>query len=172
MERFSASGVTWVFSYRECCVARRIKRNNEKIWEIIASLYPISSCTTYIANMIISPSAALKVGVGWGLGKKRLSIDSGILWGHADMYKSLLGQKNWGTYFIKLRPLWPQRPVHKVLRYWKTFDPLHALSYSYVVYTWLWDKAVPSYRRKGEAKCEELNFVRQAYKKLTDTYLY
>ena len=32
--------------------------------------------------------------VGWTERKKRLSIDSGILWGHADMYRSLLGQKN------------------------------------------------------------------------------
>ena len=36
----------------------------------------------------------LHAAVGWTEGKKRLSIDSGILWGHADMYKSLLGQKN------------------------------------------------------------------------------
>ena len=45
--------------------------------------------------------------VGWGLGKKRLSIDSGILGAHADIYKRLMEPKNRGPYFIKL---WAQRP--------------------------------------------------------------
>ena len=35
--------------------------------------------------------------------KKCSPIDSGILGAHADIYRRLLGQKNPGPYFIKLR---------------------------------------------------------------------
>ena len=45
--------------------------------------------------------------VGWGLGKKRLSIDSGILGAHADIYRRLLVPKNQGLYIIKF---WAQQP--------------------------------------------------------------
>ena len=41
--------------------------------------------------------------IGWGLGKKCLPIDCGILAEYADIYRRLLGQKNPGPYFIKLR---------------------------------------------------------------------
>ena len=40
--------------------------------------------------------------LGWGLGKKCLPIDCGILVEYADIYRRLLGQKNPGPYFIKL----------------------------------------------------------------------
>ena len=41
--------------------------------------------------------------VGWTEEKKCSPIDSGILGAHADIYRRLLGQKNPGPYFIKLR---------------------------------------------------------------------
>ena len=45
--------------------------------------------------------------LGWGEIKKCSPIDSGILWGHADIYKRLLSPKNPGACFIKLSALWP-----------------------------------------------------------------
>ena len=45
--------------------------------------------------------------LGWGEIKKCSPIDSGILWGHADIYRSLLVEKNRGPFFIKF---WAQQP--------------------------------------------------------------
>ena len=39
--------------------------------------------------------------LGWGLGKKCLPIDTGIMGAYADIYRRLLDQKNPGAYFIK-----------------------------------------------------------------------
>ena len=39
--------------------------------------------------------------LGWGLGKKRLPIDSGIMGAYADTYRRLLDQKNPCACFIK-----------------------------------------------------------------------
>ena len=44
--------------------------------------------------MLLMQMTHPNVTLRWTEGKKHFSIDSGILWGHADMYKSLLGQKN------------------------------------------------------------------------------
>ena len=43
----------------------------------------------------------MHVAIGWGLGKKCLPIDSGIMGVYADIYRRLLDQKNPGAYFIK-----------------------------------------------------------------------
>ena len=42
-----------------------------------------------------------KSTLGWGLGKKRLPIDSGIMGAYADIYRRLLDQKNPGACFMK-----------------------------------------------------------------------
>ena len=45
----------------------------------------------------------IRVVLGWGEIKKCSPMDSGILVEYADIYRRLLGQKNPGAYFIKLR---------------------------------------------------------------------
>ena len=47
--------------------------------------------------------AHLVIPLGRTEEKKCSPIDSGILGAHADIYRRLLGQKNPGPYFIKLR---------------------------------------------------------------------
>ena len=47
------------------------------------------------------------VALGWVLDKKCLSIDSGILGAHADIYRRLLVPKTRGLYIIKF---WAQQP--------------------------------------------------------------
>ena len=47
-------------------------------------------------NLLVS------ITLGWGLGKKCLPIDSGIMGAYADIYRRLLDQKDPGAYFIKI----------------------------------------------------------------------
>ena len=68
-------------------------------------LYPVLlALVGYVFVVCMTPlDHSAHVTIGWGLGKKRLPIDCGILVENADIYRRLLGQKNPGPYFIKLR---------------------------------------------------------------------
>ena len=56
----------------------------------------------YYYNYNTSDLQEVYLALGWGLDKKRLSINSGILRAQTDMYRRLFVPKNGGPNFIKI----------------------------------------------------------------------
>ena len=73
--------------------------------------------------------------LGWWVLKKFHRSESCILWDKVDTYRRLLYPKNWGPHFMKLRPLWPSRPINKVKNQLPQAAPKMKFYYSAVLNT-------------------------------------
>ena len=73
--------------------------------------------------------------VGWWFLKRFHRSKFRILWDKVDIYRTLLEPKNLGPYFIKLRALWPSRPINKVKNQYPQNAP--KMNFYYEISIWM-----------------------------------